>query len=167
MSHCISHAAGLRLQINRMCWSLLLLAICEGAKDDTASAQRRAVRTAEKKAENDGNVPSAKGDMPATEIDPADEEAQRDATFRKLWKNNASWARIALKDAVAFAESADPRPQGSMEQSEQEDEISTLFYARLWASLKSRGWKEEPAAHGKQFTYNADIVSTLHRRIYQ
>jgi hypothetical protein len=151
-----------------MCWSLLFLAICEGAKDDAAAAKRRAVRTAEKKAENDGNAPSSEGGMLATDIDPApDQDALQNVAFRKLWTNNASWARIALKDAVAFAESATPRPQGSMEQSEQEDEISTLFYTGLWPSLKGRGWKEQPAAHGKQFTYDVDIVSTLRRRIYQ
>ena len=143
------------------------MAICEGAKDDAASAQRRAVRTAEKKAENDGKAPSTEGGMLAIELNPADQDTLRDAAFRKLWNTNASWARIALKDAVAFVHTASPRPTSSMEQSEQEDEISTLFYAGLWSSLKSRGWKEQPTAHGKQFTYNVDIVSTLHLRIYQ
>jgi hypothetical protein len=147
-----------------MCWSLLLLAICEIAKDDAAAAKRRAVRTAEKKAENDGKAPSADGGMLATEIGPVDQDALRDSAFRKLWTANTSWARIALKDAVAFAESAAPRPQGSMEQSKQEEEIATLFYTGLWPSLQGRGWKEQPAAHGKQFMYNVDIVSTLRRR---
>jgi hypothetical protein len=143
-----------------MCWSLLLLTICEGAKDDAAGAKRRAVRIAEKKAEDDGKSPSAEGGVLATEIDPVVQDALKEAAFRKLWTTNASWARIALKHAVAFAESATPRPQGSMEQSAQEDEISTLFYTGLWPSLKGRGWKEQPAEHGKQFTYGNNIVST-------
>ena len=144
-----------------MSWSLLLLAICESAKDDAAGFKKRAERVAEKKREEgDSSAPGVTEDVEEFQ----NTEKLQENAFRKLWNANKRWVHLALVDAVDYAKSNNPRPQGVLKKSEQEDEIANIFYSRLWPALKGRGWKEDVSGYGgtvKTFVFNNNRVSRV------
>ena len=140
-----------------MSWSLVLLSLCEGARDDAvASVKRAEKRQAEKEREKgrDSLGASKTAELPST-VDQMMESA-----FKKLWLSHARWAQQALMDAVAYADVNEPRSTSSMEQKDQKDDIKPLFYGSLWPSLKGRGWKEEENDKGKLFIYGSHRVRT-------
>ncbi|CAB9496158.1 CHD3-type chromatin-remodeling factor PICKLE [Seminavis robusta] len=147
-------------EVQRMCWSILLTALCEIADEDAAHIKRRAVRAAEKKRDApDGSSEQALGGVLAASkgdsaSDPNNEESVQKC-FDKLWIANASWAVIVLKDALAFAASTEPRSDEVLSRTVQtteapakKDDISAKFAQSVWPSLKSRGWKAEILTDG-------------------
>ena len=138
-----------------MCWSLLLLAIWEAARDDASGAKKRAERAAEKKREQDGE-----GAQDASIDTLKSDDELREVSFRKVWNQNLPWLQTVLEDAVAYARGNKARTQDTLDHSKHENKISSLFYSSLWPSLKGRGWKEEAVSHGKHFTYDDYRVST-------
>ena len=141
-----------------MCWSLLLLALTEAAKDDAAGARRRAERVAAKK-QNGFEDASAQPVVLTTDDVGQGQEVSEEASFRKIFNANMVWAQEVLHDAIVYARSFEPRPVKSLNQAQQEDEISASFYSGLWPALKARGWKEEIVGDGKRFTFNNFNVS--------
>jgi hypothetical protein len=162
-----------------MCWSILLVALCEVAEEDAAQTKRRAERAAEKKRdadEDDVNPPSLGGVL-AVPIDAmlsdGDTAALIQKCFDKLWMASASWATPVMQDALEFAKSCQPRSEEVLSQALQNaagpkspmkhDEITTKFVQTIWPSLKSRGWKaqvlmEGPSAGSTQYSYNETKV---------
>ena len=74
-----------------MCWSLLLLAIWEAARDDASGAKKRAERAAEKKREQDGD-----GAQDASIDTLKSDDELREVSFRKVWNQNLPWLQTAL-----------------------------------------------------------------------
>ena len=146
-----------------MTWSLVLLSICEIAREEASVAKKRLERQAEKDRENEA------GDSLATQaatISPQTEEELSQTSFNKLWSSNVRWAKKALADAVEYAKENEPRPSEESARRNQDDEISTLFYGSLWPSLVGRGWKETENADGKIYTYENNRVSRVFRRSF-
>jgi hypothetical protein len=128
------------------------MAFCAVAKEDAVAASKRLERQAERKRESDGGDILAES-LPTTIATEASQSEMLESAFKRLWKSNSKWAHHALEDAVAYASINGPRSTKTIEQSDQVDEITTLFYGSLWPSLKGRGWKEEALESGKSFTY--------------
>ncbi len=149
----------LSIQIRRMAWAIALMAFCEVAKEDAASASKRAERQAVRNQENkrdSGDIlaPPQKDDSATTT------DAQREHAFARLWGLNTKWATSALLDAVSYARSNEPRATES--KNLQEVEIAKVFYGSLWASLKGRGWKEEELDGAKVFKYETyKVIMTI------
>ena len=139
-----------------MAWSIILLSICEVAKEDAAATKRRADRLAERKREEKG------GDLTNDQIRDIPESAVEDisAAFSKVWRTNAKWAQLALTDAILYAARSGARSSKPTEEVVKE-ETARLFYQSLWSSLQGRGWKEETNAsgNGKIFRFGEQRVS--------
>lgn len=149
----------LATQIRRMCWSLLLVSLCEVAEDDAAQSKKRAARAAEKKRDIEDD-PMEGGVLAA----PKDTESSEDAKvlvqkcFDKLWLANASWAASVIKDALQFARNSQPRSDevlsrvlrhaAGVSAPMKQDEITTKFVQTVWPSLKNRGWKAQQVLEG-------------------
>jgi hypothetical protein len=128
------------------------MAFCAVAKEDAVASGKRLERQAERKRESDGGDILAES-LPTTAATEASQSGMLESAFKRLWKANYKWAHHALEDAVAYASINGPRSTKTIEESDQVDEITTLFYGSLWPSLKGRGWKEEASESGKSFTY--------------
>jgi hypothetical protein len=69
--------------------------------------------------------------------------------FQELWKENKTWMRKALHDALAFAQSNRPRDHDTIESTlrpgtficKSDDSAIGSSFAQAWQSLKNRGWK--------------------------
>lgn len=135
-----------------MSWSLVLLALCEGARDDVLGALKRAERLAEKAREKEGE---SLEDLETPGVSKASQEEMMETAFKKLWKTNSSWAQQALLDAVSFARENEPRCRSTIDPAEKKDEeVSKVFYGSLWPSLSGRGWKEVSTAEGKTYAFD-------------
>lgn len=131
------------------------MAICEVAKEDAASALKRAERQVERKREQDRD-----GDILAVsqkEEAAVNVEKQKELAFAKLWNLHSTWASSALDDAVAFARENEPRSSDSKDG--QEAEIERVFYGSLWDSLQGRGWREEEIDGAKVYKFENHTVS--------
>jgi hypothetical protein len=148
-----------------MSWSLALLTILETADDDAIQAKKREERAAEKKQEESGEVSAGVLAMDLSQ-NCSDEAQLKEKSFEKLWNANASWAKLALEDAVTFAKDSEPRDTDSLKaalmigepQKPQQGGVSSTFAENVWPSLKSRGWKavlstEGPSAGKTRYTY--------------
>lgn len=146
-------------EVRRMCWSTLLVAICEFAEDDASSTQRRAVRAAEKKREADSEAsPTVQGGVLAGSqqgVSVEEKEALVQKCFDKLWASNSAWASRAMKDALVFAKNGVPRSEETVARvlrnaatPMKQDEITTKFVQTVWPSLKNRGWKATVISEG-------------------
>lgn len=143
-----------------MCWAMALTALLETAEDDAVQARKREERASEKKLEVSANADGGTLAVDrSTEIRDKDlpvEELRR-RTFSKLWKANAVWAEKALRDAVSYAKQNAPRDQDAIDKALRKrnestfletNDISSIFAANVWPSLKSRGWKAMISADG-------------------
>jgi hypothetical protein len=148
-----------------MSWSLALLSILETADDDAIQAKKREERAAEKKQEESGEVSAG---VLAMDLSPncTDEAQLKEKYFEKLWNMNATWAKLALDDAVTFAKASEPRNTDTLKaalmisepKKPQQGGMSSTFAENVWPSLKSRGWKavistEGPSAGKTRYTY--------------
>lgn len=138
-----------------MAWAVTLMTFCEVAKEDAASASKRAERQAERKreSERDGDILAvSQNDTVATTPD-----VKTESSFSRLWGRNRKWATLALNDAVEYAKENTPRAINP--RNHHAEEIAKVFYGSLWDSLKGRGWKEEEIDGGKVFKYDKYMVS--------
>lgn len=148
-----------------MSWSLALLSILETADDDAIQAKKREERAAEKKQEESGEVSAGVLAMDLSQ-NCIDEAQLKEKHFEKLWNMNATWAKLALEDAVTFAKANEPRDSDTLKtallisepQKPQQGGVSSTFAENVWPSLKSRGWKavlstEGPSAGKTRYTY--------------
>jgi hypothetical protein len=148
-----------------MSWSLALLSILETAEDDAIQAKKREERVAEKKHEESGEVSAGVLAMDLSQ-NCTDEAQLKEKSFEKLWTANATWAKLALEDAVTFAKGSEPRDTDTLNTAMMTSEpkkpqqvgVSSTFAENVWPSLKSRGWKavlstEGPSAGKTRYTY--------------
>lgn len=160
-----------------MCWSILLISLCETAKEDAVQGKKRAERAAEKKREAAGGASpdqSLGGVLASTNTSTeADRQDSEQKCFDKLWFANAAWATPVLKDALTFAASTEPRSEEVLSSvidrffdsgATTNDDLSAKFARHVWPSLKSRGWKAEvlnngPDAGKTVYKYDSKQVS--------
>jgi hypothetical protein len=163
-------------EVKRMCWSMLLLSICEGARDEAAAARKRAIKSAEKKQEKAAeekqkNQGDATDEQKSNEDKPTEDKPEEDkpsekielqipnehelqtGAFKKLLSGHEGWMPQVFADAVAFAQQHQPRQTNEINQEEQEEEIADLFYNNLWPSLSGRGWKEKLEGDSQIYTF--------------
>jgi hypothetical protein len=144
-----------------MCWSILLISLCETAKEDAVQVKKRTERAAEKKREAEGDASPDQflgGVLASTNNSSnADRQDSEQKCFDKLWFANAAWATPVLKDALTFAASTEPRSEEVLSSvidrcfdscAPTKDDLSSKFALHVWPSLKSRGWKAEVLADG-------------------
>jgi hypothetical protein len=143
--------------VHRMSWSLVLLALCEVAKEDASGAKKRAERNAERKRESADNADALAESL--TSVSSINEVQIMQTAFKKVLKANSNWVQRAFADAVSYARVNQPRSSKALEQGDKVDEMTSLFYGSLWPSLKGRGWKEQETETGKAFTYDTYRVS--------
>jgi hypothetical protein len=148
-----------------MSWSLALLSLLETADDDAIQAKKREERVAEKKQEESGEASAGVLAMDLSH-NYTDEVQLKEKSFEKLWNVNATWAKLALEDAVTFAKASEPRDIDTLKKAlmisepkkPQQGGVSSTFAENVWPSLKSRGWKaitltEGPSAGKTRYTY--------------
>lgn len=142
---------------------MVLLSICELAKEDAKAALKRADRQAERnrtsKTNNeDGTEPAP----PTTTAVETNEHAGHEKSFQKLWKAHAHWAREALNDAMVFAKFNEPRETHMFDKQDNvEGEVEEIFYSSLWDALQGRGWKEEKSSTGTVYKYENYVVRNI------
>ena len=144
----------LSIQIRRMSWAIVLLAMCEVAKEDAAAARKRTKRQTERKRESgqEEDILAVDPKEGGKEFSRASAEKQEEIAFAKLWKIHSRWCSLALEEAVAYCRENEPRSLDS--QTEQTKEIEKVFYGSLWDSLKGRGWTEEETESGVVFRFH-------------
>jgi hypothetical protein len=138
-----------------MSWSLALMTILETADDDAIQAKKREERAAEKKQEESGEVSAGVLAMDLSQ-NCTDAALLKEKSFEKLWNANASWAKLALEDAVTFATDSEPRDTDTLKtalmisepQKPKQGGLSSTFAETVWPSLKSRGWKAGLSTEG-------------------
>lgn len=128
--------------ICRMSWSIVLIGICEVARDDADAAIKRQVRSEDAKREKDEAGVLAESNRPSAITHQARIDMEEES-FQRLWKANARWITKALLDAIDYAKENEPRSMDNNAAAQQVDECSRLFYKSVWPSLNGRGWKEE------------------------
>jgi hypothetical protein len=156
-----------------MSWSLALLSLLETADDDAIQAKKREERVAEKKQEESGEASAGVLAMDLSQ-NYTDEVQLKEKSFEKLWNLNATWAKLALEDAVTFAKASEPRDSDTLNKAlmiseskkPQQGGVSSTFAENVWPSLKSRGWKavtltEGPSAGKTRYTYVGKQYSSL------
>jgi hypothetical protein len=132
-----------------MAWSTVLVILREAVADAIAKRRKREteLKDGAKCDSADGGVlarPSLKSLLPEEEIAIANE------TFQELWKENKTWAKSALLDALAFAKASQPRDSDTIDKAlrpetykskEDTDSLMASSFAQTWQSLKNRGWR--------------------------
>jgi len=103
-----------------------------------------------------------------------DHQALVQTVFDKHWAANKNWAKPVLVDALAFAKSAQPRPEDVLSRIQNSStevtactsrtEMASLFAENVWPSLKYRGWKAETLSEGHpkgttQYSFEGKQVS--------
>lgn len=164
-------------ETKRMAWSIVLMSMIETAEEDASMAKKREERAAEKKREEsapqDGGVLALDRSQEATN-EALDDGQLQDRAFKKVLGANATWMKLAIEDAVAFAKESEPRDADTIKkflkatdtEKRRPHGISASFAESVWPSLKSRGWKAEllvegPAAGKTRYAYEGKQVRRI------
>lgn len=133
-----------------MMWSIVFIVLHETVFDAIAKRRKRELeppKDGPKPDTADGGVLAAHAPKTLT---PDQETAIAHEVFQEVWKDNRKWMRKALGDALAFAQSTQPRDSDTIdrvlrpETYKSKDDTSTAIasnFAQTWQSLKNRGWK--------------------------
>ena len=161
----------------------------KGASSSSGSAAGEQVKTTAMTptmtpSNSDGGVLGKLHLSDADRCDEIESLAQRVRSFDKVWQTNASWARIALKDALSYAQERRPRDQAIIERAlaggggvdgiegkglasankrkkgVTSSTLTAAFDENIWPALRSRGWKDETAPDGRRrFVFGKTTVS--------
>lgn len=151
------------LEIKRMCWAMVLLALVEGTTEEVELINKKEARIAKKlldksveKASNDGGVLASVVSMKDDVVTEEPRVASKIEAFGRLWKPVSTWCSSALSDAVEYAKTQKPRDNETLQllnnnDSKQlsADDINRRFATSIWPSLKSRGWKAVLKSEGE------------------
>ena len=122
----------------------------EAVADAIAKRRKRELETpkdGQKSEVEDGGVLAAPAPRALT---PGQETVIANDAFQELWRDNRSWMKHALEDALAFARVTQPRDSDTIDKvlrpetyksKEETDSAMASSFAQTWQSLKNRGWK--------------------------
>jgi hypothetical protein len=148
------------VQVQRMCWALILFALLETVDENADIAARRDERQFEKLREvelsksADGGVLASNSSKGGSGLDLVE---RKENEFTKIWREIKDWNNKVISDAVSFAASNAPRSTTGLYQSKSSQsvrsphdaEVHAQFNSLIWPSLKLRGWTSNLNANGK------------------
>ena len=131
-------------------WSIIFVLLHEAVVDAIAKRRKRELeppKDGTKSEMVDGGVLAA----PAPKALTSEQEAAiTNDAFQELWRENRSWMKYALRDALEFAQATQPRDSDTIDKvlhpetyksKEETGSAMASGFAQTWQSLKNRGWK--------------------------